>query len=252
MIKLNGKIAIVTGGSRGIGAATVRQWVGAGGRAIIHYSSSRAAAEELAEEVGRDSTTLVQADVMSVEDTEQLWRKSLKKWNRIDVLVNNAGIYEVNDLDWDLDRWLAGWRRTQRLNLESAAQLCRAALPHFIANGGGVIVNVASRAAHRGDDLHHLQYGASKAGMLALNRAIARACGKQGVLAYGIAPGFVLTDMVDQVVRDKGIEAMNQMYPTGRVATPDEVASVIVFVGSGLAPQTTGNTIDLSGAADVR
>ncbi|MBS35909.1 MAG: 3-oxoacyl-ACP reductase [Thiotrichales bacterium] len=252
MIELNGKIALVTGGSRGIGAATVRQWVGAGGRAIIHYGSSRDAAEALADEVGRSNVVLVQADVGSVEDTERLWSDALSHWEHIDVLVNNAGIYEVNDLSWDLDRWLEGWRRTQRINLESAAQLCRAALPHFIGNGAGVVINVASRAAHRGDDINHLQYGASKAGMLALNRAIARACGSKGVLAYGVAPGFVLTDMVDYVVKEKGLEAMSQMYPTGRVTTPEEVASVIVFCGSGVSPQTTGNTIDLSGGADVR
>ena len=252
MIELDGKIALITGGSRGIGAATVRQWVGAGGRCVIHYGSSREAAEALADEVGRANVGLVQADVNSVEDTERLWTDALAQWNTIDVLINNAGIYEVNDLEWDLDRWLAGWRRTQRINLESAAQLCRASLPHFIARGSGIIINVASRAAHRGDDINHLQYGASKAGMLALNRAIARSCGNKGVLAYGIAPGFVLTDMVDEVVQTKGLDAMSQMYPTGRITTPEEVASVIVFFGSGVSPQTTGNTIDLSGAADVR
>ncbi len=102
------------------------------------------------------------------------------------------------------------------------------------------------------DSMDHLQYGASKAGMLALNRSIARGCAKDGILAYGIAPGFVLTDMVEDVVEEQGLDAMSAMYPTGRVTKPDEVASVIIFLASGVAPQTTGNTIDLSGAADVR
>lgn len=252
MIELNGKIALITGGSRGIGAATVRQWVGAGGRAVIHYGSSEESAKLLAKEVGEDSVTLLQADMLSVEGTEKLWTDALAWQGRIDVLINNAGVYEVCDLNWELDEWLAGWRRTQRINLESAAQLCRAALPHFRANKSGIVINVASRAAHRGDDINHLQYGASKAGMLALNRAIARGCAGDGILAYGIAPGFVLTDMVEDIVEDTGLDAMRGMYPTGKVTTPQEVASVIVFFGSGLAPQTTGNTIDLSGAADVR
>jgi NAD(P)-dependent dehydrogenase (short-subunit alcohol dehydrogenase family) len=87
--------------------------------------------------------------------------------------------------------------------------------------------------------------------MLALNRTIARDCAKDNILAYGIAPGFVLTDMVRPVIEEKGLEAMAAMYPTGRVATPEEVASLITFFASGVAPQATGNTIDLSGAAEV-
>lgn len=139
-----------------------------------------------------------------------------------------------------------------RINLYSAAQLCRRALQHFRNRGGGILINVASRAAHRGDSIDHLQYGASKAGMLALNRSIARNAAKDNILAYGVAPGFVLTDMVGEYVNEHGLDKMAAMYPTGRVATPEEVAAVIVFLASGIAPQTTGTTIDLSGGADVR
>ena len=139
-----------------------------------------------------------------------------------------------------------------RINLYSSSQLCRRAVPHWRERGGGILINVSSRAGHRGDSMNHLQYGASKAGMLALNRAIARGCAKDGILAYGIAPGFVLTDMVEDIVDKMGMEAMGDLYPTGKVTTPEEVANVIVFLASGLAPQTTGNTIDLAGAADVR
>jgi NAD(P)-dependent dehydrogenase (short-subunit alcohol dehydrogenase family) len=112
--------------------------------------------------------------------------------------------------------------------------------------------NVSSRAGHRGDSIDHLQYGASKAGMLALNRSIARNGAKDGILAYGVAPGFVQTDMVRNVIEEQGLAKMSQLYPTGRITTPEEVASVVVFLASGIAPQTTGNTIDLCGAADVR
>ena len=179
MIELDGKVILVTGGSRGIGAATVRQIVAVGGRAIVHFGTNRNAAEQLAREVGESNVHLVEADLRSIEDTERLWREALAWCGHIDVLVNNAGVYEVCSLEWDLDEWLAGWERTLRINLVSAAQLCRAALPHFRSRGAGIIINVASRAAHRGDDIQHQQYGASKAGMLALSRSIARACAKR-------------------------------------------------------------------------
>jgi 3-oxoacyl-[acyl-carrier protein] reductase len=252
MIKLSGKVVLVTGGSRGIGAATVRQVVETGGEAIIHFGTNADAANALAREVGQDRVHVCKADLLSPDATEKLWDDACAWRGRIDVLVNNAGVYEKNALDLGINDWLRGWERTMRINLYSAAQLCRRAVQQFRKQGGGILVNVASRAAHRGDSIDHLQYGASKAGMLALNRSIARNCAKDNILAYGVAPGFVLTDMVGEYVNEHGLEKMAAMYPTGRVATPDEVAAVIVFLASGIAPQTTGTTIDLSGGADVR
>jgi len=252
MIRLDEKVILVTGGSRGIGAATVRQMVALGASCIVHFGSNRTAAEKLASEVGENNVRLVQADLVCVEDTERLWQEALEWKGRVDVLVNNAGVYEVCSPDWELDDWLAGWERTMRINLLSAAQLCRSAIPHFRTRDGGIIVNVASRAAHRGDDFLHQQYGASKAGMLALTRSIARSCAKENILSYGVAPGFVDTDMVSEVIAQRGREELGKMYPTGHVIDPKEVASVIIFLASGIAPQTTGDTIDLSGAADVR
>ena len=252
MIDLSEKVVLVTGGSRGIGAATVRQIVGAGGKAIIHYNANEAAANALAAEVGPGNVHLSGADLTSVPETESLWDDALAWKGRIDILINNAGVYERCPLELDLENWLGGWDRTLRINLLAAAQLCRRAVPHFQQRGSGILINVSSRAAHNGDDMEHLQYGASKAGMLALNRSIARKCAADGILAYGVAPGFVLTDMVQDSVERRGMEALEGMYPTGRITTADEVASVIVFLASGVAPQTTGNTIDLCGAAEVR
>jgi 3-oxoacyl-[acyl-carrier protein] reductase len=249
---LQGKTVLVTGGSRGIGAATVRTVVEAGGHAIIHYGSNEVAARKLADEFEPERTHLCRADLLSESETEALWDDAEAWRGRIDVLVNNAGVYEKNAIDGPLDDWLANWHRTMNLNLRSAAQLCRRAVLHFRQKGGGILINVSSRAAHRGDSIDHLQYGASKAGMLALNRSIARNCAKDNVLAYGVAPGFVLTDLVGDYVKEHGMAALNAMYPTGRVASAQEVAAVILFLASGASPQTTGNTIDLCGAADVR
>lgn len=252
MIKLDGKVVLVTGGSRGIGAATVRMIVETAGEAVIHYSANEAAAIKLAHDVGDRRVHLCRANLLSAYETEKLWDDAVAWRGRIDVLVNNAGVYEKNALDIPVAEWLTGWERTMRINLYSAAQLCRRAIQHFRQRGGGIVINVASRAAHRGDSIDHLQYGASKAGMLALNRSIARNAARDNILAYGVAPGFVLTDMVSEYVKEHGLDKMAAMYPTGRVATPEEVAAVIVFLASGVSPQTTGSTIDLSGGADVR
>ena len=252
MIRLDGKVVLVTGGSRGIGAAIVRKVVELGGEAVVHYGSNVKAAQDLASSVGAEKVLLCQADLCSPRETEALWDTAEAWRGRIDVLINNAGVYEPCPLGLETDEWLAGWDRTLRINLLSAAQLCRRAVVHFRARGGGTLINVSSRAGHRGDSIDHLQYGASKAGMLALNRSIARNCAKDNILAYGIAPGFVLTDMVEGIVAKQGLERMGALYPTGKVTAPEEVAAVAVFLASGIAPQTTGNTIDLSGAADVR
>ena len=251
MIDFTGKTILISGGSRGIGAATVRQVVAHGGKVLIHFGSNRTAAEALAREVGETSVVLCQADLTSESETERLWDEAVSWQGRIDVLVNNAGIYEKSPLDLDLEIWLSDWQRTLRINLLAAAHLCRRAVEHFRACGGGILINVSSRSGKRGDNIDHLHYGASKAGMLALNRTIARDCAGENILAYGIAPGFVLTDMVERVVTEKGLDAMAALYPTGKVATPEEVANVITFLASGAAPQATGNTIDLSGAAEV-
>lgn len=252
MIDLQDKIVLVTGASRGIGAATVRRVVELGGMAVAHYGSNRSAAEQLAQSLPAGKVKLCSADLLSAGATEALWDEAVAWQGRIDVLINNAGIYEACPLDWETDDWLAGWDRTLRINLLAAAQLCRRAVKHFRQRGGGILINVSSRAGHRGDSINHLQYGASKAGMLALNRSIARNCAKDNILSYGIAPGFVLTDMVSGVIEQQGLDAMKTLYPTGRITTPEEVAAVAVFLASGIAPQTTGDTIDLSGGADVR
>ncbi|CAN0470476.1 unnamed protein product, partial [Discosporangium mesarthrocarpum] len=129
MIDLNDKTVLITGAGRGIGAATVRQVVACGGEVVIHYSTSSGAAEALADEVGRPHVHTVQADLLDVQQTERLWDDALAWRGRIDVLVNNAGVYEKCPLDLPLEDWLAGWERTMRINLGSAAQLCRRAVP---------------------------------------------------------------------------------------------------------------------------
>lgn len=252
MIDLNGKVALVTGGSRGIGAATVRALCAAGADVVLHYSQSRAQAEEIAEGLGGECCHPLGADLASPSSVPELWNNALEWRGRIDVLVNNAGVMLPAGVSDDPERWAAAWETTLRVNLVSVADLCRQAIVHFKSRGGGTIVNVASRAAFRGDDPEYMHYAASKGGVIALTRSIARGFAPDNILAFAVAPGFVETDMVAGLVRERGKESLARDNPMGEVAPPEDIANVITFLASGLAPHATGTTIDINGASYVR
>lgn len=252
MIELNGKVVLVTGGSRGIGAATVRALCAAGGRVVLHYGRSRDEAEEITAELGGDRCYPVNADLNASAEISRLWNEALAWKGRIDVLVNNAGIIPPARVEDDRERWAEAWERTLRVNLVSAADLCREAILHFKEGSGGTIINIASRAAFRGDDPEYMHYAASKAGMVALTRSIARGYAPDNILAFAVAPGFVETDMVADLIRERGIEGLAHDNPMGNVAPPEDVANVVAFLASGLAPHATGTTIDINGASYVR
>lgn len=252
MIDLSGKVVLVTGGARGIGAAAVRAMAGAGAEVIIHFARNLEAAEALAAELPEGRTHLVAGDLADPAATETVWNDALAWKGRIDVLVNNAGIYETADPDGDLDAFLASWDRTLRVNLTAIAQLCRLAVPHFRDRGAGTIINVASRSSFRGDDYDCMNYAASKGGLIALTRSIARKCATWGVLAFAVAPGFVATEMVDRIIAQDGLGEMAADIPLGEIAPASDVGNTIAFLASGLARHATGTTIDINGASYVR
>ena len=252
MADLDGKTILVTGGSRGIGGAIARGMADAGANVVVHYCRQPGAARVLTETLGADRCLPLRADFEDAAQIAALWEQAVAWKGRIDVLVNNAGIFEPVPLDSADADWLAGWQRTMQVNLTAAAQLCRAALPHFKGNGGGILVNIASRAAFRGDDPDYLHYAASKGGMVALTRSIARGFGADKVLAYTIAPGFVRTEMSEDYVRRYGAEHILRELPLGEMASAEDVANVAVFLATGKARHATGTTIDINGASYVR
>ena len=251
MIAMTGKTVLVTGASRGIGAATVPVLLGLGADVVVHYGRSREAAQALVDAAGPGRALAVGGDLADAAATEAVWDAAEAWKGRIDVLVNNAGIYEPADPDGDLDAFVASWERTLRVNLTAAGQLCRRAVGHFRGHGGGAIVNVASRASFRGDSYPCMQYGASKAGMIALTRSLARHCAADGILAYAVAPGFTATEMAD-AVSDEEMAGVVAEIPMGAIAPAADVANTIAFLASGAAPHATGTTIDINGASYVR
>lgn len=253
MIDLSSKVILVTGGSRGIGAATVKALVGVGADVIIHYSRSEEKAKALAKEVGQNKTFLIQADLEDSDASQVLFDKALSWKGYLDVLVNNAGIYQMAGVLDPLEQWREAWQKTMQVNLYAAADLCREAIRYFLAQERqGIIVNISSRAAFRGEIPEAMHYAASKGGMVSLTKTIARAYAKDRILAFGIAPGFVKTEMADAGPVAFDADWLRREFPMGAMAEPEDVANTVVFLASGLAPHMTGATLDINGASYVR
>jgi NAD(P)-dependent dehydrogenase (short-subunit alcohol dehydrogenase family) len=252
MIDLTGKVALVTGGGRGIGTAIVRRLAGLGGAVVLHDLPGAAGAVALQQELGDARCHLVGADLAQPAELQRTWREALAWRGRIDVLVNNAGIYEPAPLEAAAEAWTAAWQRTLAVNLVAPAYLCREAILHYRGAGGGIIVNIASRAAFRGDDAEYQHYAASKAGVVAMTRTIARHHGREGVTAFAVAPGFVRTSLNDAAFRELGEEAICRDIPLGEMAEPEDIANLVAFLASGLARHATGTTVDINGASYVR
>jgi NAD(P)-dependent dehydrogenase (short-subunit alcohol dehydrogenase family) len=171
---------------------------------------------------------------------------------RIDVLINNAGIFEAVSIDAPDAAWSDAWSRTLQINLQASADLCRLAILHFRRNGGGRIVNVASRAAYRGDSPAHWHYAASKAGMVGMTKSIARGYAAENVLAFAICPGFTMTGMADDYLASRGGDKLLADIPLGRVAQPEEIAETARFLALHAPPSMTGAVLDVNGASYVR
>jgi NAD(P)-dependent dehydrogenase (short-subunit alcohol dehydrogenase family) len=244
---LQGRTVLVTGASRGIGRATAVTLHREGAHVVVHYGSAAGAAQELADQLG-ERVTLVQGDLTDPARRSAVWAEAVAATGGVDVLVNNAGAWLPSELE-DAGAWSKGWEANLGLNLIAPADLCREAILHFRTRGGGIVVNVTSRSAHRGDDAGHLAYGAAKGGLLALTKGIARGYGTDNILAYAVAPGWVATDIAAHLSPD---DAGLAHLPLGEVTPPGDVAEMIAFLASGRSRHATGATIDITGADYVR
>lgn len=185
----------------------------AGADVILHYSHSRDAAQAIADQIGSSRCYLLQADLGSSNATSSLWQEAIAKKGRIDILVNNAGMIQSAGIDDDFEQSANAWQQTLQVNLIAVADLCRAAIRHFQTRSGGIIINVASRAAFRGDTPDYMHYAASKAGVVVLTRSIARGFAGDHILAYAVAPGFVSTEMIDGFIQEYGAAALTRDLP---------------------------------------
>jgi NAD(P)-dependent dehydrogenase (short-subunit alcohol dehydrogenase family) len=247
----DGQVALVTGGSRGIGRAVAVELAAQGATVVVHYHRDRAAADRVVEEIGT-AAVAAQADLADPTAVARLVDEVIDRYGRIDILVNNAGIYEEHRvLDTSYDDWQAAWRRTIDTNLIGPANLIHRLVPHMAANGGGRIVNVSSRGAFRGEP-DFPAYGASKAGLNSLGQSLAQALAPAGIYVTTVAPGFVETDMAGPFLEGPQGDAIRAQSPLRRAATPEEVARVVVFLATPGTEYATGAIVDVNGASYLR
>lgn len=251
MEHLAGQTILLTGATGSIGQAIARGLAAEGARVLLQYRSRSAQAEALAAEIGQGALALA-ADLSDPAGPSELWEAAEKAAGRIDGLVNNAGILTPSSVDDPLEDWHRVWRGDLQVNLMAAADLCRAAIRHFRANGGGRIVNMASRAAQGGYRAEAMSYGATKAALVNMTQSIARGFGPEGIAAVAIAPGWVRSEMSEGYVRQHGLEAATSGIPVRRMAEPDEIAELVAFVLRPSQMSLSGAVLDVNGASQMR
>ncbi len=252
MTGVGGRGVLVTGASRGIGAAIAQAFAAQGDRVAVHYGSSADAAARVAAALPGEGHVTVQADMADAEAVRTAVDLAADRLGRLDVLVNNAGIFVAHPpLTTSYDEWQEAWSRTLATNLVGAANAAFCAVPHLRAARGGAIVNVSSRGAFRGEPVNPA-YGASKAGMNALGQSLALALAPHGISVGTVAPGFVQTEMARGVLDGPGGDAVRAQSPFGRVAKPEEVAAAVLWLAAPEAVYSTGTIIDVNGASYLR
>ena len=246
-----GRAVLVTGASRGIGAAIARAFAALGDRVAVHYGSSRAEAEAVLASLAGDGHVLVQADLADPQAVRTMVDAAAAHLGGIDVLVNNAGVFVAHPIEsTDYDTWQQAWADTLAVNLVGAANVTWCALQHMPRHGSSRIVNVGSRGAFRGEP-RNPAYGATKAGLAAFGQSIAKSLGAEGIAVTTVAPGFVETDMATEELDRRGDEIRGQS-PFNRVPSPEEVASAVVFLASPEAEWASGAVLDFNGASYFR
>ncbi|MEV4284619.1 SDR family oxidoreductase [Nonomuraea bangladeshensis] len=246
----SGRGVLVTGASRGIGRAVAAAFAGQGDRVAVHHRDSAAEAHGLLEELPGEGHAVVRADLADPAEVRDMVDAAAGALGRIDVLVNNAGVFfhhPVTEVSYE--EWQDAWRRTLAVNLLGAANVTYCAIRHMPA--GGRIVNVSSRGAYRGEP-DGPAYGAAKAGLNALGQSLAVALAPHGIAVASVAPGFVETDMASEHLKAPRGDAIRAQSPFGRVARAEEVAAAVVFLASPQAEWASGAVLDLNGASYLR
>ena len=246
------RAVLVTGASRGIGAAIAREFAAAGDRVAVHYRASSDAAAEVVASLAGDGHVAVGADLADPDAVRSMVDRAAEVLGGVDVLVNNAGIFVRHPIaESTYEEWQQAWSDTLAVNLVGAANVAWCAVRHMIAAGGGRIVNVSSRGAFRGEP-DQPAYGASKAALIAFGQSLARSLGPHGIAVTTIAPGWTATDMAADTLAGPRGEAIRTESPLGRVATPEEVARAVLYLASPEAELASGAVLDFNGASYLR
>jgi 3-oxoacyl-[acyl-carrier protein] reductase len=247
-LRLNPKVALVTGGSRGIGAAAVRLFVGAGAKVVFNYQTAKAQADALVRECGQENCRAIQSDLATPAGAQGLVASVIAEFGRVDILVANHGIWPP--VDAPVDRMSdEQWRRTIAVNLDSVFGLVKYSVAEMKKQGGGHIVLVSSTAGQRGEAFH-CDYAASKGALISMVKGLSTELARDGIYVNCVAPGWVETDMSKAALEDPPTrEKIFRTIPLGRVGTPEEIAGPILFLCTPQAGFITGEVFNVNGGA---
>ncbi|HEV2177172.1 MAG TPA: SDR family oxidoreductase [Terriglobia bacterium] len=245
-ISFENQVTVITGGSRGIGAATVRLFAGAGARVVFSYRKAARAAQVLARSCATKNVLAVRADVSKMHDAKRLIEAAVRRFGRLDILVANAGIWPPEPLP--IERMSErDWDEMMAVNLKGVYTVIRQAAPHMIRQKSGNIIVVSSTAGQRGEAFHS-HYGASKGGVISLVKGLSTELAPHRILVNCVAPGWVNTDMAAAVLTDpKQARKVSAGIPLGRAGRPDEIAMPILFLASPMASYITGEVLNVNG-----
>lgn len=237
--------ALVTGASRGIGKSIVKALLKEGGK-VIGTARSTAFPKEFEHHSDFEG---IFVDLADNDALESRLKPIFERDECPDVLINNAGIFQDSDFAEEDKAWLENWDKTMQVNLRAPALLSKWALNRWTEEGGGFLINISSRAAYRGDTQEYASYAASKGGLVALTKSIARDFGRESISAYSIAPGFIKTDMAMDSIEVYGEEYLTEGMAFDEITSPEEVGELVAFLASGKVPHMTGATFHINGGS---
>ena len=250
-IDLSKRTILVTGANSGIGYAIAKQLLESNASVALHYNSKSDGVKELHKQFPNQSE-IFEADFNDSDSVINLFDDILSWKDSLDTLINNAGTSIMNSVDLDDKEWINNWNTIMNINLLATGILSKKALQHFKNNNGGRIINIASRAAFRGDTPDYLAYAASKAGMVALIKSIARGFGKDGITAFSIAPGFTRTAMAQKSIDKYGEDFVVKDIALNQLTEPKDIAPIVTLICSGEFDHGTGSNIDINAGSYVR
>lgn len=251
-MNFHGKTVLITGASKGIGRATAIAFARAGARVALHYRQNVEVAQQVCDALPGSGHVLVQAEITDAIAVERMVADAIAQLGHIDILVNNAGIYVEHPLDQvSYEEWQTVWHQTLSVNLVGAANVAYCVAHHMMSRKVGRIINITSRGAFRGEPTA-IAYGASKAGLNALGQSLAQHLAPYNIGVMGVAPGFVETDMAQEILSSEAGDGIRRQSPLNRVAQPEEVAHTVLFLAADESLFLTGSIVDVNGASYLR
>lgn len=250
-IDLRGKTILLTGASDGIGKGLASYLLEMGAKVAVHYNSNKASAESLVSEYPNMAKAF-QADLSQENQVFSLFERVEAHFEKIDVVILNAGVFLSHSSTSDAKDWLAVWKKTIAINLDSVGLLTKLGLDHFLKIGEGRFIYIGSRAVFRGETEEYLAYAASKGGLTSLARSVARSFGKENIKSFIVSPGFTRTQMAERFIETHGEERVLNEIALNELTTPQDLAPLIALMCSGGMDHATGATIDVNAGSHIR